>query len=203
MNKFDANELDTLKSSALLASVDEAHLQVLISISSRETFEKGDILLHEGDVSDDFFLIISGGVGLYKKDEKTSVHELIGSLKSGETVGEMRVIQNRACSLTVKAEEPLVVLRTSITQLRTVEHHQCYDAVLSSIISIINNRLFHSNEIVVDKIKEKKKKAKQLFYAFCGITVLALFLCELSFAFYYAMNPLHFCSDINIHSAHF
>lgn len=195
--------MDILKNSKLLYQIADEHIQSLISISSKVLYKKGEYLLSEGSFSDDFFIIISGTVELLKKDTQTSRPILIGNLGRGEPIGEMRVIQNRPVSLTIKASEPVVVLRTSITQLRSSEYHHCYNVILESIINIINSRLFNSNESIVKKIDEKKKKTRQLLLALCGIVVLGLFLAESIFAIYYAINPAYFCNESRAAHAHY
>ena len=198
MTDFSKQEMDILKNSTLLNHIADEHFQAFMSISSRVTYPEGAVLLEEGEQSDNFFIIISGAVGLYKQENKTSKPELIATLNGGETIGEMRIIQNRACSLTVKSSQPVVALCASITQLREIENHLCYEAILGSIITIINKRFCHSNETVLSEIHEKKRKNKQLVFSMCSIFVLILFLCELGLAVYYTAYSTDFCNTLNV-----
>ncbi|MGL5742480.1 MAG: hypothetical protein ACRCXC_07990 [Legionella sp.] len=109
----------------------------------------------------------------------------------------MRVIKNRTCSLTVIASEPLVVLRMSISHLHALENHHCHAALVAAIIKIINDRLYHSNETILTKVHEKKRKNKQLLFALFSLLVLILFVSELGFALYYALNRSVFCNELN------
>lgn len=197
MSDFSENEKNILKNSPLLNSLSEENYQAFMEISSRSTFGKGSILLKEGELNDDFFIIVSGTVGLYKKENKTSAPELIGTLTAGETIDEMRVIQNRTCALTVIAMEATVVLQTSISKLHALENHQCHDAIVASVIKIISDRLFESNETLLDKIHEKKKKNKQILCVLFGVLVLSIFLCEVGLGLYYTLKPSNFCNDLN------
>ncbi|WP_454781328.1 cyclic nucleotide-binding domain-containing protein [Legionella sp. WA2022007384] len=197
MSDFSENEKHILKNSPLLNSLSEENYQAFMGISSRSTFGKSSVLLKEGELNDDFFIIVSGTVGLYKKENKTSASELIGTLTAGETIDEMRVIQNRTCALTVIAMETTVVLQTSISKLHALENHQCHDAIVASVIKIISDRLFHSNETLLDKIHEKKKKNKQMLCVLFGVLVLFIFLCEVGLGLYYTLKPSNFCNDLN------
>ncbi|PWY56634.1 cyclic nucleotide-binding domain-containing protein [Legionella qingyii] len=197
MGDFSENEQHILKNCPLLNHLSDENYQAFIEISSRSTFGKGHILLKEGELNDDFFIIVSGTVGLYKKENKTSTPELIGTLTTGETIDEMRVIQNRTCALTVIAIETTVVLQTSISKLHALEKHQCHGAIVASVIKIISDRLLHSNETILNKIHEKKRKNKQILYVLFGALVLFIFLCEVGLGLYYTLNPTNFCNDLN------
>ncbi len=196
MSDFSEKEQNILKNSPLLKHLSDENYQTFMGISSKATFVKGDILLKEGELNDDFFMIISGTVGLYKKN-KNSAPELIGALASGETIDEMRVIQNRTCTLTVIATEATVVLQTSISKLHALENHQCHDAIVESVIKIISDRLFHSNETILNKIHEKKKKNKQIIGVLLGTLILFIFLCEVGLGLYHTLNPTDFCNNLS------
>ncbi|HHT0592818.1 TPA: Crp/Fnr family transcriptional regulator [Legionella anisa] len=196
MSDFSENEQNILRNSPLLKHLSEENYQTFIAISSRSTFVKGDLLLREGELNDDFFIIVSGAVGLYKKENEQAAPELIDTLGSGETLDEMRVIQNRTCALTVIATEATVVLQTSISRLHALENHQCHDAIVEAVIKIISDRLFHSNETILNKIHEKKRKNKQFICILFGMLVLVVFLCEVGLGLYYTLNPTDFCNNL-------
>lgn len=197
MSDFSEQEKNILRNSPLLKHISEKNYHLFMTISSRAIFGKGDLLLKEGEMSDDFFIIISGTVGLYKKENENSEPEFIETLSSGETIDEMRAIQNRTCALTVIATESVVVLHTSISQLHALENQRCHKAIVEAIIKIISDRLFHSNETILNKIHEKKRKNKQLIFSLFSMVVVIIFLCELGIGLYYNLNPTDFCNWIN------
>lgn len=197
MSDFSEQEKNILRNSPLLKHLSERNYQLFMAISSRATFGKGDLLLKEGEISDDFFIIISGTVGLYKKEDENSDPEFIETLATGETIDEMRAIQNRTCALTVIATESVVVLHTSINQLHALENQRCHKAIVEAIIKIISDRLFHSNETILNKIHEQKRKSKQLLLSLFSMLVLIIFLCELGIGLYYTLNPMDFCNWIS------
>lgn len=197
MNDFTKEELNLLRICPVLQRLSEKNYNEFLSLSSRICFTKEDVLLKEEERSDHFFIIISGSVNLYKNNEKENTSELILSLCNGQTVGEMRLIQNRTISLTVQAAEPTVVLCASINKLRAPENHECYEAMLDSIIAILNDRLTLSNRCILAKINEKKKRTKQLIFTVFVSIVFALLLVEVGFALYYAMNAEDFCNKFS------
>jgi CRP/FNR family cyclic AMP-dependent transcriptional regulator len=198
MDHFSENEKKILKNCSLLKRLSDEIYNDFLKISYRASFETNTTLLYESQESDDFFIIISGSVGLYKNANDNSAPELIEYLSTGQTIGEMRVIQNRTCSLTVKTTEPTIVLRTSISELCSIENHQCYQSILESIINILNERLFNSNQAIFNTIKNKRRRNKQLIFSLFCTGVLILFLCELGFALYYAMNLTDLCNTVKL-----
>ncbi|MCW8470227.1 cyclic nucleotide-binding domain-containing protein [Fluoribacter gormanii] len=201
MSDFSENEKNILKSSPLLNHLSDENYQAFMKISTRSIFGKGHILLKEGELNDAFFIIVSGTVGLYKNENTTSAPVLIGTLTARETIDEMRVIQNCTCALTVIAIETTVVLQTSISKLHTLENHQVHDAIVTSVIQIISDRLLHSNETILNHIYEKKRKNKQILGVLFGVLVLFIFLCEVGLGLYDTLNPTHFCNHLNSLSA--
>jgi CRP-like cAMP-binding protein len=147
-------------------------------------------------MSDDFFIIISGSVGLYKKKNQKSKPVFIEELTQGETIDEMRAIQNRTCAFTVITTKPVVALHTSISKLHALENDKCHTAIVDSIIKIITDRLFHSNETIANKIHEKKRKNKQIILILFCMLVLIIFFFELGLGLYYTLNPSDFCNEV-------
>jgi len=194
MNNFSNDEKDFLRNTQLLKHLSEEDFKIFLQKSERVTIASGQDLLVEGSESDDFFIIMSGNVSLLKKEGETNIENFLGTLSIGQTVGEMRIIQNRACSLTVRAEGEVIALQTSIAGLR--QDQNCYQSILESIGIILNERLFNTNVTISNTIKEKKLKRKQLIFSLLFIIVLILFLAELSFALYYALNPRDFCDAV-------
>lgn len=76
-----------------------------IMMSETIHFSKGDIIMSEGDASDDrAYLIESGSVDIYRQGNK------IATLESGEVFGEMALITNEPRSAQVMANKETEVL---------------------------------------------------------------------------------------------
>lgn len=62
----------------------------------------GDILVSEGEESNEMYYLSSGTLGVFKKDESGEERQ-IGTVYSGELVGEMSFIDNEPRSASVRA----------------------------------------------------------------------------------------------------
>ncbi|MFO7462194.1 MAG: cyclic nucleotide-binding domain-containing protein [Desulfatiglandales bacterium] len=71
-----------------------------------KTFKAGDVLFHEGDDSQDLYILISGHLEVFKGDKKLS--EIIDP---GSVLGEAAFLLGAKRTATVKAEESVEVLR--------------------------------------------------------------------------------------------
>ncbi|MGQ3892800.1 cyclic nucleotide-binding domain-containing protein [Legionella sp. CNM-4043-24] len=193
MDKLSEQELLLLRGSRLLSGFNAETMDRFLKLIHRASYEPGETLLQEGGGNDRVQIIVSGTVNLFKTD-KNKEQEQIGTLQSGQSLGEMQIVKNRPCTVTVKAAEPVVVLYVLLDDLRSEKNRDCYDAILDSVITVLNDRLSHGNESVVTQISAKKSKARQLFFALLLMVTFGVLLTEAGLAIYYATNTEDFCA---------
>ena len=90
-----------------LGILDDSDIEWLISEGSLLKVGAGVSLIHEGQPLDSMFLVIAGSFAV---TVAALGDQAIARLMSGETVGEMSVVDSRPPSASVKALEPSVVL---------------------------------------------------------------------------------------------
>ncbi len=78
----------------------------------------GAVLFFEGETSDSAYLVLSGSLGAFRRDEQ-GVH-LIGQIVMGETVGELGVLTQRPRTASVRALRDSEVLRLPAEHLEAV-----------------------------------------------------------------------------------
>ena len=84
----------------------------------RRALQGGEVLFFEGETSDSAYLVLSGCLGAFRRDE-SGVH-LIGQITMGETVGELGVLTQRPRTAGVRALRDSEVLRLSAQHLEAV-----------------------------------------------------------------------------------
>jgi NADH dehydrogenase len=85
-----------------LSSINLSRTQVV----SQAHFEAGDFIVHQGDVGDQFYVIVSGEVEVFKElPDGQKVH--IATLGKGEHFGESALITGRRRSASVRARTPV------------------------------------------------------------------------------------------------
>lgn len=79
---------------------------------TKETFKAGEFIFFEGDIESHFYIIESGEVLIFTKDQKGGKIE-IARLKSGETFGEFALIDKGTRSASAQAVEDTKAMKIS------------------------------------------------------------------------------------------
>jgi CRP-like cAMP-binding protein len=85
----------------------------------RKRFEQGETLFRQGDSSDFALLIVSGSVDVLREVGDDAI--VLGTVRAGEFVGEMGVLEERRRSATVRAAAPV--------EAELIEHQAFLDKV--------------------------------------------------------------------------
>lgn len=148
MEMFDNHELELLKHSKLLRGLSDENLSKLLTISRKISRTVGETVLSEGEKSDKIYIILSGKVTLFKKDTDGISQQFITTLGPGQSIGEMRLIKDQPCTLTVIVSEPVTLVSMSIAELKMKENNEVFVALLTSTFTILNDRIIDSNKTI-------------------------------------------------------
>ena len=96
---------ESLRKIKLLENLTASELSKIERVSKRLAIPKGEEIITEGSHADSLYLIQSGLVKVVKKDEYTLSEETIVILESGDSFGEMAIIDKDVRSATVIALE--------------------------------------------------------------------------------------------------
>ncbi len=87
----------------LLAAADEQQLRdTFLSARVRE-YKNGEIIIRQNDYTNDFLIVASGRVELYRRPEKTNADVRVAEITAGNFFGEMSLISGRRRTATAKA----------------------------------------------------------------------------------------------------
>ena len=125
-----------------------------------KNFAKGEIIVHEGDISTCAFLIDGGGVEVLKT-LPNGKYRRVAVLKATEIFGEMGLIDDLPRSATVRAlDEGCTV------SILTKENYQVLlegnNDVLFKIIQVLSDRLRRTLRLVADLERERGRGAAQV-----------------------------------------
>lgn len=81
----------------------------------------GAYLFHEGDEAKDFFLLLGGDLEIRKREERRAIEHVIGRVASGETVGELGVLDESRRAAAVRARTAAVVVSVRWAPLQATE----------------------------------------------------------------------------------
>jgi CRP-like cAMP-binding protein len=96
---------DQLRRTTIFRRVNEDDRQQLATVAHVRAFEKGDVLFHEGDGSDELYTIVTGRVKIVKTTPRGAdvILEIFGP---GDPVGAVAVYESRPYPATAVALEP-------------------------------------------------------------------------------------------------
>jgi CRP-like cAMP-binding protein len=104
-------EVELLRRVPLFANVAPAKLKLLAFTSDRVSYQKDQILFRQGDAGDAAFVVLVGAVDILGGTNGNEIR--IATLGANSIVGEIAILCDVTRTATVKASEPLEVLRIS------------------------------------------------------------------------------------------
>jgi monovalent cation:H+ antiporter-2, CPA2 family len=103
--------LAALERTPLFAGLDREHLEGVLSVGQRVSFEPGQAIVERGDPGDAMYIVVSG---VAEVDVGGRYHRL----ERGDFFGEMAVLAGKRREATVKAVEPLEAIRIPAEQFQ-------------------------------------------------------------------------------------
>jgi CRP/FNR family transcriptional regulator, cyclic AMP receptor protein len=100
---------DLIRRVPLFANLTSDQVNHLAANITKRTIKKGDEVVRQGENSNALFLILSGRAHVLMTDSKGK-EVILATLKAGDYIGEMSLIDNEAHSATVQAETKMDVL---------------------------------------------------------------------------------------------
>ncbi len=83
-------------------------LKLLASAAPARAYAQGDVLCREGTVGQSCFLLATGSVNVTKRTEEGD--KVLATLRAGQIVGQLALVDRSPRSASVVAEEPVVAL---------------------------------------------------------------------------------------------
>ena len=139
--KFALSQLDVFK------GLSDAECRLLEAIVQPLHFEKGDVIIREGDPAKLFFVIARGTVSV-----SLSVHgerrKRVACIGPGLTFGEMALLDGGRRSADVIADERVICYGLSVERIRelTQEHPNIMITILGNMTRDFSERLRRANE---------------------------------------------------------
>jgi type IV pilus assembly protein PilB len=118
---------DLLAQSSLFADFPAKLREQLAQRLTRHEYPSNVEIVRQGDAGDGLFLIESGAVGVFVRDDRLGIVRFVGQLGPHETFGEMSVVMASPRNATCTALEPTVVHRLS---------RDVFDAVVSKVPAV-------------------------------------------------------------------
>jgi CRP/FNR family cyclic AMP-dependent transcriptional regulator len=110
--------IEALRKLPVFAAAQDEDLQHVASAAAEKSFHAGEILIREGAVGSDVFLIMSGRCEVRRQQGKRE--KVLATLEAGQFFGEMAVLSPDPRTATVAAVEDVRVLVLSAWEFQMV-----------------------------------------------------------------------------------
>lgn len=142
-------DIDSLKSLPLFKDLNPSELPNIAPLFFEKTYTKNATLFVEGMTGEILYVIKKGSVHITKKAPNNQ-EVVLATLKEGEFLGEMSLIDNRPRTATAKvAEESLMLVMTKKAFTTLLEKYpETALKVLLVFLKIANERLRKANESI-------------------------------------------------------
>jgi CRP-like cAMP-binding protein len=121
--------LAALERTPLFAGLSREHLEEVLRVGGRVSFDTGQAIVERGDPGDAMYIMVSGAA-------EVDVGGRFHRLERGDFFGEMAVLAGKPREATVKAVEPVVALRIPADDFQAflLEHPQIALGMLQSLV---------------------------------------------------------------------
>ncbi len=119
--------LEQLASVPLFSNCTKRQLQEIVQVATELNFPAGEVLVRQGDVGFEMFIILDGTVSVTRDGER------VATLTAGDVVGELAVLSGHPRSATVVAETELHILDLT---------HPDFDRLLDDIPGLAKHLLY-------------------------------------------------------------
>ncbi len=120
MEEVTMENIELLKNIFLFQELDTMELLQFNKILKHRKVRKGDIVIREGELGDQMFIIKSGAFNVYAEDPRTDRRRLLAVLGKGDHFGEIALFLDGPRSATVEAREHsdlLVITRDDMEKI--------------------------------------------------------------------------------------
>jgi len=144
-----SSQRDLLKRLPLFEGLDEEDLDTLLEMARERDLASGEVLIHEGDVGDEMYVILEGELAVTQRDGQ--IDRPVATRSTGDVVGEMGVFEFAPRTATVRASSPvrvLVIDRAAFASLLA-----CSVSVGTNILKTVLGRLRGMEAVLMQREK--------------------------------------------------
>ena len=118
-----------LERTPLFAGLDRGHLEEVLSVGRRVSYQPGQAIVERGDPGDAMYIVVGGAA-------EVDVGGRFHRLERGDFFGEMAVLAGKRREATVKAVEPVEALRIPADEFHAflLEHPHVAVGMLKSLV---------------------------------------------------------------------
>lgn len=137
-----------LRTVPIFGGLEDAELARLWSYTEVHAHAAGDVILREGELAKEMFVLLEGSVEIFSTDPTTGAEQPLRTLNKGDCFGEMALIDIQPRSASVRTLTPVRLMVIGFDDLIRVYQFnmQTYTIIVLNIAREISRRLRRANE---------------------------------------------------------
>lgn len=153
-------DFDTLKNLPLFHDLSVSQTEKIFSLMQHRQVDVGELLVKQDEYSNEFFIILDGEVEIIKRTKDGTEEEKIATLKKDAVIGEMRLVESKPRSATVKATKPTQLLELNIDELKKTADSVLITQLTANLAKELSNRLRETNEVTVASLQKALEESR-------------------------------------------
>jgi len=146
----------------IFADCTEAELSYLIKFAHIKTFNKDDVIIKEGDIGTDIYVILAGSVDVIKNTSPDMPAMKLANLGPESVLGEISIITNNPRSATVIATMETTVLIVNIALIKQdTAAKSLYEKLIHNLTIELSKKLIYAGNNLI-KCDTKDQYAAEL-----------------------------------------
>lgn len=155
------NVYERSQKNSLFEGLSEEQIKTLYSISKEINLDKDCYLMREGDPAQEIFLIIDGKLEISRYNAKHKQNHTIATLKAGDTVGEVSLLDSGLRSASVCAKSSCRLRSISFGDLQAIANQdKAIYSIFYHLTKNIGQRLRHSNDVALQAMERQLDEFK-------------------------------------------
>ncbi|MDR1057706.1 MAG: cyclic nucleotide-binding domain-containing protein [Coxiellaceae bacterium] len=136
-------------------------LEYLFQSAQKTVFEKGEFIIHEGEIGQEFYTILDGKVDVSKESGIPNEVIHLATIGAGNVLGEISVITQNPRSATVTALEKTTTLSINIAKIKLDPNTQSiYEKLLQNLgIELSKKLVYLENKFIKFDAKNREQLA--------------------------------------------
>jgi CRP-like cAMP-binding protein len=136
----------------------EEVIQVLVEVHVKS----GEIIALEGEPASELYFITSGTAEVFKKEPELDYEHRLSTLSTGDSIGEMAVLDCKPRSASVRAVSDcsLLMLKNDKLQSLSAAEESAYSKIKSNLSCEMSERLRQTNEMTVRSLRMQLAEEK-------------------------------------------
>ncbi len=181
MENDNMSSIEFLKNNILFSGLSIDQIKNVSTITKQISLDKGDVLIQEGDIGSDFYIIQSGSVEIFKKRGEHALS--LTTLHVGDSLGELALLGDNTRSASVKTLEPCVLLKINVNDLKNIiSDHSIFALIYKNLSDRLSLHLRSTNEKTVEVLEKELIRTKLLLAI--GNFIITVIILLVAFAFF-------------------